>query len=105
MGIQASKEQVLEEPDKNLKFGGYKNSGNPRPGYYITPSEIFYRGKSLENVTPSTFQKLGNSWAKDHNQVYFQGNIITGADSKSFRVENKFGIDKKYRWYRGKKVV
>jgi hypothetical protein len=103
MGNDNSKSTEDDKPD--LKFGGYKNSGNPRPGYYITPTEIFYRGNPINNVNISSFQKLGNSWAKDNNHVYFQGTIVDGVDSKSFHVENKFGIDKKNRWYRGKKVV
>lgn len=94
-----------ESAPKNIqkhKFGGYKNAENPRPGYYKTPSEVYYRGEIINNATPSTFKKLGNSWAKDHQHVYFQGKIVTGADNKTFQVENKMAKDKSGQWYRGK---
>lgn len=91
--------------NKKYKFGSYKDSKeNPRPGYFITPSEVFYRGEPIRGVTPSAFMKLGNSWAKDKNNVYFQGRVISEADPKTFRVENKFGRDKRNKFYRGKIV-
>lgn len=106
MGLEQSKEKYQEKKQtvKEHKFGGYKNSSKPRPGYYMTPSEVYYRGELMSQATPSSFKKLGNSWAKDNNNVYFQGNIVKGADPKSFRVENKFGKDKNNKYYRGKLV-
>lgn len=90
--------------EKNVKFGGYKNSKKPRPGYYISPTEIYYRGKPMNIENPSRFEKLGNSWAKDDNHVYFQGKIVNGADSDTFVVNNRFGSDKGGKWYNGKLV-
>jgi len=89
---------------KEHKFGGYKNTDNPRSGYYKTPSDVYYRGELLKGVTPSTFKKLGNSWAKDHQHVYFKGAIVHGADHKTFQVINKIAKDKNGEWYRGKRV-
>jgi hypothetical protein len=89
---------------KEAKFGGYKNSSNPRPGYYKTPSDVYYRGEVISNATPSTFKKLGYSWAKDHQFVYFQGSVVDGADTKTFIVNNKEVKDKSGKWYRGKRV-
>lgn len=104
---QKNKKQKLPEEvqnEKKHKFGGYKSSDKPRPGYYITPSEIYYRGEPILEAIPSSFTKLGNSWAKDKENVYFQGNVVYEADPKTFRVENKFGKDKNNRYYRGKVV-
>lgn len=93
-----------QTPKTTHKFGGYKSQDKPRPGYYKTPSEVFYRGKTITEATPSNFEKLGTGWAKDCTNVYFQGEIVSGADHKSFKVLNKFGHDKKGKWYRGKLV-
>lgn len=88
-----------------LKFGGYKNTSNPRPGYYKTPSEVYYRGELILNAKPSTFKKLGSGWAKDDKHVYFQGKIIEGIHNPTFIVQGKIARDKKSKWYRGKKVT
>jgi hypothetical protein len=96
---------IEKETPKKHKFGCYKNQNNPRPGYYKTPSEVYYRGELIQNATPSTFRKLGNSWAKDNQYVYFQGKIINNADHKTFQVINKIAKDKSGEWYRGKKVT
>ena len=94
-----------EKNNKKHKFGGYKNVSNPRPGYYKTPSEVYYRGEAMRGVSPSTFEKLGNSWARDHQHVYFKGEMVHGADQKTFKVINKLAKDKNGEWYRGKKVT
>lgn len=90
--------------EETHKFGGYRNSEKPRPGYYITPSDIYYRGETIKQAIPSSFQKLGNSWAKDAENVYFQGKVVANADSRTFRLDNKFGKDKNGTYYRGKMV-
>ena len=89
---------------KDHKFGGYKDASKPRPGYYVTPSRVYYRGVVIDGALPSSFHKLGSSWAKDDKSVYFAGERVPGVDVKTFRVENKFGVDKKTRYYRGEKV-
>lgn len=102
LGNLSNKE--ISEDKKNHKFGGYKNSTKPRPGYYITPSKIYYRGEVIKEAIPSSFKKLGNSWGKDKLNVYFQGKIVREADPKTFRIENKFGKDKNGKYYRGEIV-
>ena len=92
--------EKADKPKQQLQFGGYKNADKPRPGYYVTPSAIFYRGERMKEVQPSTFEKLGNGWAKDKTNVFFQGQQVD-AHAPTFRVENKFGIDKKNKYYRG----
>ena len=88
----------------SIKFGGYKNSSKPRPGYYKTPTSVYYRGKEITNCNSKSFAKLGNGWAKDKDNVFFQGKIINGADSKTFKIINKFGKDKNNKYHRGKIV-
>ena len=58
-----------EKNNKKHKFGGYKNVSNPRPGYYKTPSEVYYRGNAMGEAIPSTFKKLKHSWRKLSNLV------------------------------------
>lgn len=94
--------QVPEE--EKQKFGSYKSSSNPRPGYYKTPSEVYYRGILIESAIPSTFQKLGNSWAKDSKNVYFKGHPVNNADPKTFKVNGKEAQDKSGKWHAGKKI-
>ena len=48
-------EQSTFKETKKHKFGGYKNVDNPRPGYFITPSQIYYRGETISAI-PSTFK-------------------------------------------------
>lgn len=104
MGASFSEEKVNYEKTKETKFGGYKNLDKPRPGYYITPSTIYYRGKEMTDVQPSSFQKLGNGWARDKNSIFFQGKVVPEAHNSTFRLENKFGRDKNNLYYRGKIV-
>lgn len=103
MGNNPTK-QTKPVNEQEHKFGGYKNSDKPRPGYYITPSDVYYRGSPIKDALPSSFVKLKNSWAKDSNRVYFQGLPIREADPKSFTTDNKFGQDRNGKWYRGKLV-
>jgi hypothetical protein len=92
------------EEDKPLSFGGYKNKSNPRPGYYSTPTDVFYRGVGVTNCDPNTFVKFGGGWAKDKDSVFYQGSRVPVADAKSFKVISKFGQDKYNKYHRGKIV-
>ena len=95
-----------EEPEKQLKkhkFGGYKNKDNPRPGYFKTPSSVYYRGEEI-NAIPSSFTKFGKGWAKDKNNVFFKGKIVNNADSKTFRIDNNAFKDKSGKWHQGKLI-
>lgn len=96
---------VEEEPKKH-KFGGYKSADKPRPGYYKTPANVYYRGEVMTNVNPEDFQKLGNSYGKNSKNVFYQGKIVEGADNKTFKISNN-GIaqDKHGQWYQGKKLA
>lgn len=105
MGNFLETDKPKQSNQNGPKFGGYKNSDKPRPGYYVTPSEVYYRGQPIVSATPSTFKKLGAGWAKDKRFVYFQGKPVDGIDVSSFGVEGKVGRDKKSKWYRGKLVA
>lgn len=89
---------------KDVKFGSYKNSDTPRPGYYSTPTDVYYRGEKMNKCDPKTFKKLGGGWGKDSTNVFFGGRVVGGADTKTFKLDGKFGKDKKGKWYRGKNV-
>ena len=90
---------------KNYIFGSYKNKENPRPGYYITPCDIYYRGDKIDVHIP-TFKKLRFGWAKDKNYIYYKGKIVD-ADIKTFKMDEngtKYGKDKSGKWFNGKKL-
>ena len=64
-----------------------KNSTNPRPGYYTNGHEVYYSGKQmvlLQGETPSSFQKLGYSYAKTNKRVFYKGQTIVGTDPVTF---------------------
>lgn len=91
--------------EKNYTFGSYKNKENPRPGYYVTPCTVYYRGVVI-NVDIPTFKKLKFGWAKDKNGIYYKGKL-TDADKKTFKMSEEgkgFGKDKTSKWYKGKKI-
>jgi hypothetical protein len=92
-------------PKKKEKhsFGSYKDPNNARPGYFVTPSQVLYRGTEI-NATPSNFQKLGKSWAKDQNYVFFKGQVVKNADPKTFKYTDKKFKDKSGEWHQGKLV-
>ena len=96
--------EVVTKEEDNHKFGGYKSLTNPRPGYHKTPTAVFYRGKEMKNSNVKSFVKMGNGWAKDNSSVYFKGTTVRGADSKTFKLESKFGKDKNNKYYNGKVV-
>jgi hypothetical protein len=100
----------IANKEKEQIFGGYKNKTNPRPGYYKTRCNVFYRADKLEKVHVPSFKKLKFGWAKDKNSVFFKGDIIKGVNLETFKMDpagKSFGYDTskngKYRkWFEGK---
>lgn len=95
---------VIDTAKKDHKFGGYKSSDKPRPGYYKTPIEVYYRGALMTEADQKTFKKLGNSYGKDSNNVYYKGKILPGADKDTFAVNGNVAYDKSGEWYLGSLV-
>lgn len=56
-------------------------------GYRSTKLGVFYDGKQLAESDPITFEVLGNGYARDAQQVYFEGRGVGGVKQiHSFRV-------------------
>jgi hypothetical protein len=82
------------------KTSVYKVDGQPvRHGYYKNKKDIFYNGFSLKLLKPerSSFKKLKYSYAKTNNFVFYQGEIIPDANSKTFIVINRKNMPEEYK--------
>ena len=100
---------------QNLLFGlltlsflscstGYKKEGNAV--YYQRWNEGSGRHKDKLDADPKTFQVLKfDTYAKDNNSVFYQGEKIIGADAKTFEALGDFyARDKNFGWY-GKDTI
>ena len=77
---------VTSTKKKIIKYS-VSNISNPRPGYYTNGHEVYYSGKQLvflPGESPSSFLKLGYSYAKTDKRVFYKGQVITGADPVTF---------------------
>lgn len=55
-------------------------------GYWAKDKNYYYlSGKKYPLADYETFEKIGNGYAKDKIQVYFQDSIVIGADPKTFK--------------------
>lgn len=79
-------ENSLENVTKNVP-----ESGMVRYGYYKNKKDVFYDGEPLHfsKQELNTFKKLKYSYAKTCNGVYYKGNIINGANQKTFITINR----------------
>lgn len=56
-------------------------------GYFSNESAVYYDGRAIDGVDPSSFEQLGefySGYARDRTLVYFRGEPLTGADPASF---------------------
>jgi len=53
--------------------------------YYKDKNFVYLDTKVIKQATPQTFVMLDYRIAKDDKHVFYEGNILTGADAKSFR--------------------
>ena len=83
---------------------GYKNEGNAV--YYEHWNEGSGQHKDKIDADPRTFQILNfDAYAKDDISVFYQGEKIIGADSKTFEaLGDYYAKDKNFGWY-GKDTI
>ena len=83
---------------------GYKNEGDVV--YYEHWNEGSGQHKNKIDADPKTFKVLKfDTYAKDGNSVFYQGEKIIGADVKTFEALGDFyAKDKKFGWY-GKDTI
>jgi len=79
--------------------------------YSVSYSKDLYNvyhscGLILEDANPSTFNDLGNGYAKDKNTVWYIANVIEEADIPTFTfLEGYYAKDKNYTYNDGEKLI
>lgn len=53
----------------------------------------------VANADPATFKDIGNGYATDKTHVYYQGIVISGADSASIKVIKEWGWSKDSKYF------
>ena len=71
-------------------------------GYNITPDAVYWYGKKIEEANSGSFEIMHEGYAKDKNNVFFEGKIQYGVDAESFTELGGSFIDKNGEQYQGK---
>ncbi len=90
---------VIKEKCSNLdRIGGY---------YLKCDNKVYYADKLLSGADVNTFVPVGvtANYAKDSKNVYFDGEIVVGADAATFNIGDGINAKDKYHTYRYGKVV
>jgi hypothetical protein len=83
---------------------GYENNG--KAVYYKHWNEASGRHKEKIDANPATFKIFGfDKYAKDDKNVFYEGEIITGADAESFEALEEFYARDKNIGYYGKAPI
>jgi hypothetical protein len=86
INYSASLEGSYFEWDNNAltvkKYLGYS--------YYLYNNKIYYGNDELAGADAATFQKTGDEFCKDVNNVYFMGEIIQEADVNNFKSDSAY---------------
>jgi hypothetical protein len=62
----------------------------PRKGYYTNKNNIIYKSQVFPKLeTESNFQKLNYGYFKSNKRVFYNGNLIPGANPETFRIINR----------------
>ena len=59
---------------------------NPVERYEVRGGRVFYGNIVLQNVDTRTFTDLGHGYAKDNDNVWWEGRMLPYVDAKSFRL-------------------
>lgn len=73
--------------DKNSVYYAYST--------YDYDSRDVFSVQSISHADPTTFTNLGNGFAKDKNNVWFQGKVMAEADSSTFIVDAPYDVYKR----------
>ncbi len=69
-------------------------------------NSIYYQGIRIEEADALTFEEVGYGYSKDASFVFFLGQIVEGADAKTFKYnDNNYTFSDKKHTYEGGKVV
>lgn len=74
--------------------------------YWVNNTHFYKNEKLLTKIDTETFQYLQYSYAKDKNNVYFDGEVVENADPQKFvsQFNNEYSFDDNYTYKNGKKV-
>jgi len=69
-------------------------------------ANIYYQSNLIKNVDASSFEELQYGYTKDKNHVFFNGELVEGADANTFRYNDKTYnfTDKNHTYEIGEKV-
>jgi hypothetical protein len=57
-------------------------------GYAVLSGKVYYNNVILHEADPHTIQYLGYGYAKDNENVWYEGKILPLVDARSFRLKN-----------------
>lgn len=92
----------LNSKPKNLEVI-YANYGGV---YWVNNAHFYKNEKLLAKIDTETFKYLQYSYAKDKNNVYFEGEVVENADPQKFisQFNNEYSFDDNFTYKNGKKV-
>ena len=106
--VNINKDKTPYARDKNnVYFPANNNHGG---------SEVFFEGEdcdgviysgdlSIKGADPQTFQYIGNNYALDKTNIYFEGRVVQQADLQTFKVLGYgYAIDKENMYDQGVKI-
>lgn len=65
--------------------------------YVWDDKTVYYLNGPVDGADPGTFEDLGNYWARDSRNIFFQAKLLNEADRKSFRIfDDTFAVDDKH---------
>lgn len=57
-------------------------------GYQILSGRVYYNNIILQDADPGSIQDLGYGYAKDRDNVWYEGRLLPLVDARSFRLKN-----------------
>lgn len=94
-----------ERHDGHKCHDRYETNRHHLPAYFISDNEVFFQGQRIKDASASSFDILGDGYAKDNWNVYYCGHKINDASSHSFKVLNYgYAKDNWNVYYNGVKI-
>ena len=98
-------DHFYDRQDRNHGQARYRKSRR-RARYTVGKYEVFYDGRPVKDASASTFDVLGDGYAKDRWTVYFEGIPVKDASAPSFRVlKDGYAADAWNVYYDGRRIV
>lgn len=76
--------------------------------YAYFGNDAFFNGKKMDGANGSELESLSGGYARDRKNVFYEGNLLEGADVKTFREYKEFSpifIDKNQAYYAGEAMT